>query len=139
MHWVGGSGVVFDNDSDRVVVAVVADVPLGVKGVRGVAQVSEEEDRVVVVGAEGGFVHVPEQMAGAICMDSDSNLVGCGGVRGGWEGKKWDGRVEGVVTAVGIVKGCGDRGRDRIGIGAIVIDRGQGYRLTTDTAGFADG
>lgn len=94
---------------------------------------------MVVVGAEGGFVHVPEQVAGGVCMDGDRNRGSGVWLRGGGEGEKWDGRVERVVAAVGIVKGGGDRGRDRIGIGAVIIDCSQGNRLLADTAGFADG
>lgn len=94
---------------------------------------------MVVVGAERRFVHVPEQVAGGVSMDGDSNSFGRCGFRGGREGEKWNGLVERVVAAVGIVIGGGGRCRDRVSVSPIVIDCGQGKRLLADTAGFADG
>ncbi len=131
--------MVFDNDANRVIVAEVVYVPLGIIGVRSVAQSGQEEDRVVVVGAERGFVHPPEQVTGGVCMDGDCNRCGRCGFRGGGEGEIGDGLVERVVAAVGIVIGGGGRCRDRVSVGPIVIDCGQGKRLLADTAGFADG
>ena len=71
-------------------------------------------------------------------MDGNANVTGRVGLRGGGEGEKWDGRVEGVVATVGIVNGGGDRFRGRVGVGAVVIDCCQGKGLSGDTAGFAD-
>ena len=133
MHWVGGSGVIFDNDSDRVVIAEVVDVPLGVEGVGSVTLVSKEEDRVVVVSAEGGFIHPPEGVVGLVSMDGDANRDGRIGRLGGGEGEKGDGLVEGVVAAVGIVKGGSYRGRDGGSVGAVIIDCGQGKGLVGET------
>lgn len=46
-------------DSDGGVGAEVVDVPLGVVGVGVIAHFGEEEDGLVVVCAEGLFVHCP--------------------------------------------------------------------------------
>ena len=131
---MGGSCVIFDNYSDRVVIAEVVDVPFGVQGVRSVALVSEEEDRVVVISAEGDSVHRPEPVAGFVLAKGDSNRHGRFGRLGGGEGEKGDGFVEGVIATVGIVKGGGYRGRDRGGVGAVVIDYGQAKVLLGRTA-----
>lgn len=48
-----------DVDSYRGVGAEVVDVPLGVVGVGVIAHFGEEEDGLVVVCAEGLFVHRP--------------------------------------------------------------------------------
>ena len=131
--------MVFDNDANGVIVAKIVYVPLGVIRVRCVAQIGQEEERIVVVGAERRFVHVPEQVAGGVCMDGDSNLCGRCGCWSGGEREEGDGLVERVVAAVGIVIVGGGRCRDRVSVSPIVIDCGQGKRLLADTAGFADG
>lgn len=52
MHRVRSGDFVFHNEADAVVGAEVVDIPLGIIGVRGVSQVGEQEDWVVVVGSE---------------------------------------------------------------------------------------
>ena len=123
---MGGWYVIFDNDSDRIVIAEVIDVPFGVEGVGSVTLVSEEEDRVVVISAEGGFVHIPEPVFGCVLVESDSNRHGRFGRLRGGEGEIGDGFVERVVATVGIIKGGGYRGWDRGSVGAVIIDYGQG-------------
>ena len=46
MHGVGGRELVLDDDTDGAVGSEVVDVPLGVKGIREVALIGEDEDRV---------------------------------------------------------------------------------------------
>ena len=94
---------------------------------------------MVVVGAEGRFIHVPEQVAGGVGMNGNSNCYSRCGFGGGGEGEKGNGLIERVVAAVRIIKGGGGRFRDRVSISPIVIDCGQGNRLLADTTGFADG
>jgi len=66
MHWVGSGRLVCEDEADRRVAAEVVDVPLRVEGVRVVAGVVEEKRGVVVVGAECGAVHGPDEVAGAV-------------------------------------------------------------------------
>lgn len=94
---------------------------------------------MVVVGAEGRFIHVPEQVAGGVGMNGDSNRFSRCGFGSGGEGEEGDGLIERVIAAVRIIKGGGGRFRDRVSVGPIVIDCGQGNWLLADTTGFADG
>ena len=48
MHGVGGWELVLDDDTDGAVGSEVVDVPLGVKGIRDVALIGEDEDRVTI-------------------------------------------------------------------------------------------
>lgn len=67
VHGVVGDGdVVVDEEADGGVGAEVVDVPFWVLWVGDVARVREEEDRVVVVCAEGDVVHIPEVDIGCV-------------------------------------------------------------------------
>ncbi len=83
MHRVGGRRSVFDNQAHRGGIPRIVDVPFRVIGVGGVADVCEEEQGGVVVGAEGDAVDGPEEVAGAVDEVADCQGDGCGGV-GGW-------------------------------------------------------
>ena len=86
VHGVGGSGGVLDDEAYAAVAAGVVDVPFRGGGVGGVAGFGEEEEGAVVVGAEGGVVHRPDEVAGGVYRGADFEGDGCAGVwrRGYW-------------------------------------------------------
>ncbi len=121
--------LVVDNYAHAGVRTEVVDVPFGVVGVRIVALLGEEEDGVVVVGAEGGVVHCPEEVARGVYFEADADCdcgcwVGCGAYE-----VIWDGGSECVVGAGGggVGPGCGVGFGFRIGIG--VVDHGEAVGL----------
>lgn len=63
MHRVSYRRRVFYDDADGFVGAGVVDVPFGGIGVGVVAGFCQEEDRCVVVSAEGGVVDCPEEVS----------------------------------------------------------------------------
>lgn len=81
----GASGVLYD-EADGGVSSRVVDVPLRVVGVGRVARFREEEERGIVVSAEGDVVDAPEEVAGAVDSDADGEGYGCGGVGSGGDG-----------------------------------------------------
>jgi len=100
MHRVcSGSGVVY-NDADRGVAAEVLDVPLC--GVRKVALVSEKENRVVVVGAEGLAAQGPKEASSVVDVEVYVEVLGScwswwgDGIVGNCEGEVIVGTCSGV-------------------------------------------
>lgn len=59
MHRMRSAAEIFDEDPDAVVGAEVVHVPLGIKGIRGVSLVGQQENRIVHVPAEALTVHQP--------------------------------------------------------------------------------
>lgn len=76
---VGKNKRIVEYDADRGIGAEVVDVPFGVVGVRIIALVGEEQDGVVVVGAERNAVHFPEKEE--CLIDEQRDIDGCGGGR----------------------------------------------------------
>jgi hypothetical protein len=100
MHGVcSGSGVVY-NDADRGVATEVLDVPLC--GVRKVALVSEKENRVVVVGAEGLAAQGPKEASCVVDVEVYIEVLGscwswwCDGIVRNCEGEVIVGTGSGV-------------------------------------------
>lgn len=109
VHGVRDRGGVFDDEPDGRRVAVVVDVPFGVVGVGGVGGVCEQQHGGVVVGAEGGVVDGPEEVAGCVDGDADGEGEGCGWSRVGGYGVDGGGGGQGVVGALrcGVFPGGG--------------------------------
>lgn len=137
MHRMRGSALVFDDDSDARVGTKVVDVPLRIVGIRGISPVGEQEDWVVHVPAEGLVVHLPENVAGRVGADGDSNLLRGGWCGRGWEREEWSGLVKRVVGTFAIIDRRGHRRGGLGGIGAVVVNGGQSQRLGAIGA-FAD-
>ncbi len=87
---MGRRGGVLDHEANRRVAARVVDVPFGVVGIGCVSRFGEQEERGVVVCAEGDVVHGPEEVAGAVDRGADFEGYGCGG--GGGRGDGVEGR-----------------------------------------------
>ena len=122
MHRVRSWDLVLHDNADRVVVTEVVDVPLRVVGIRGIAQVCQEQNWVIVVTAEGHAVHLPEYIAGGIGTERDVNsLSGCG-VAGGGEREEWGGAGKRVIATVRIIKWRSDCCRGLGGISLVVVD-----------------
>ena len=134
MHGMDGAEDVADDEADGVGGAEIVDVPVRVVGVGGVALVGEEEERVVVVGAEGGAVDGPDRVAGSVRGEVDLD-----GLDGGWErvdgfGQEWNGLGEGVVGTDGlVVVGCG-RGGCFARVGLFVVDGCESMWLVCERA-----
>ena len=63
MHWVCAScGMVVHNEADRFAVAEIDYV--GFSGIYCVADFRFQEERVVVVGSEGGVIHEEQVLGG---------------------------------------------------------------------------
>lgn len=124
MHWMGGSTLVFDDDSNAGVGAIVVDIPLGVVGIRGIPPIGEQENWVVHVAAEADAVHLPENVASRVSTDSDSDLLGGGWRRRGGEREEWDGLVKRVVGTFGIIERGGSRRGGLGGVSAVVVNSG---------------
>ena len=48
MHGVGGAELILDNNANGAVVPEIVDIPLGVVGVREVALIRKDKDRVAL-------------------------------------------------------------------------------------------
>lgn len=81
MHRVCWEPGILDVDPHGGVVAEVEHVPLRLVG--GGAGLGKEENRVVVVCAEGGTVHCPDPVLGGVLPEADLDCTGCGGRGGG--------------------------------------------------------
>ncbi len=79
-------GGVLDDEADCRVAARVVDVPFGVVGIGCVSRFGQQEERGVVVCAEGDVIHGPEEVAGAVDRGADFEGYGCGGGGGGRDG-----------------------------------------------------
>ena len=100
MHGMRRGEMVSDNDPDGCVLAVVVNVPLGVVWIGGVAELGEEENRMVVVGAEGGVVHPPEVVACAVLLEFDVD-GGCYGRSELWrELKEWRSLAQSILVTL---------------------------------------
>ena len=107
MHGVDSSKGVADDQADGIRSTEIVDVPVWVVGVGCVALVGEEEERVVVVGAEGGAVDEPEEVAGSVRFQSDFDCLDGSGDRDDGFGAERDGLSERIVgTNGGVVGGC---------------------------------
>jgi len=89
--------IIVNHNPNAGVRAEVLDVPFRFKGI--VSSFGQEEDRVVVVCAEGRVVHVPEREARGVGVEVDVYLVGCWGRGVGLDGEPRDRLGEGVVGA----------------------------------------
>lgn len=111
-------------------------------------------DVLLIIGAERGFVHVPEQMVGGVRVNRDADGRRGGRRRGRWEGEKRNGSGERVlsvvskltrlntqsthIAAVGVIE-WGSRGGGGLGgVGSVVVDGREGDGLLRDTASGAD-
>lgn len=137
MHRVGGREFVLHDETDGGVVGEVVDVPLRVVRVGDVALVGEDEERVVVVGAEGDAVHVEEVVARGVGAEGDGDFLRHGRVGGGGEGEERRGAGEGVVAAFAVVVGRGAGGGDGARVGFFVVDCCEGVGLFGQGAGGA--
>lgn len=77
---VGEEARVGHVDADARVGAEVVHVPLRAVRVRVVAQVGEQQDGLVVVGAEGGLVHGPDPVARGVLAEVDVDVRCYGGI-----------------------------------------------------------
>lgn len=121
MHGMSDWCGIVDYDADGGVTAEVFDVPFSLVG--EVFGECEEEDRVVVVCAEGGAVHAPEGMASGIDFNVDIEVSGGCWSGGGCDGVIGNGFGEIIVCArarVGDVPSSATGGLG--GVGFIIVD-----------------
>jgi hypothetical protein len=62
-------------DPDAGVGAKVVDIPFRTIGVRIVAKIREEKDRLIVVCSEGAIIHRPDPMQGGILPELDVDVL----------------------------------------------------------------
>ena len=86
MHRVRRRGVVLDDETHRGRAAGVVNAPFRVVGVGCVPDVGEQEDRRVVVCAEGNVVDDPYDMTRTVDLDADREGGGVGRIGGGTDG-----------------------------------------------------
>lgn len=81
---------------------------MGTIGIRIVAEVGEEEDRLVIVCSEGAVVHCPDPVKCGVLAEFDVYILGhrWGWIRG--DGEPWDGVGERVLTVVNFDDQRGD-------------------------------
>lgn len=74
MHGMRKWYQVLEYDTDGLVLAEVVDVPFRMFWVRDVAQLGEEEDRVIVICAESLPVHGPHSVTRIVDSEVDGDV-----------------------------------------------------------------
>ena len=103
MHRMSDGRGVVDDQSYGIVAAGVVHVPFRAVGVGDVAVFGEEQKGAVVVGAEGGVVHRPEEVASGVYVDGDVDEDGGCGVGVRCDGVIWDCVCQGVLRRVSVI------------------------------------